>query len=43
MDHRILELIATVMDACAGPPGRGPGQPPAETVRVLATLGRFLR
>ena len=43
MDHRILDLIATVMDACAGPPGRGPGHPPAETVRVLATLRRFLR
>ena len=44
MDRRILELIATVMDACAGPPsGRGPGHPPAETVRVLATLRRFLR
>ena len=43
MDRRILDLIATVMDACAGPPGRGPGHPPAETVRVLATLHQFLR
>lgn len=43
MDRRILDLIATVMDACAGPPGRGPGHPPAETVRVLATLRQFLR
>jgi transposase len=43
MDHRIVDLIATVMEACAGPPGRGPGHPPAETVRVLATLRRFLR
>lgn len=43
MDRRILDLIATVMDACAGPPGRGPGHPPAETIRVLATLHRFLR
>jgi hypothetical protein len=43
MGRRILELIATVMDACAGPPGRGPGHPPAATVRVLATLRRFLR
>jgi transposase len=43
MDHRVLELIATVMDACAGPPSRGPGRPPAETIRVLATLRRFLR
>ncbi len=44
MDRRILDLIATVMDACAGPPGqRGRGHPRAETVRVLATLRRFLR
>jgi transposase len=44
MEHRILDLIATVMDACAGPPGqRGRGHPRAETVRVLATLRRFLR
>ena len=44
MEHRILDLIATVMDACAGPPGqRGRGHPRAETIRVLATLRRFLR
>ena len=43
MDDRISDPIATVMDAGAGPPGRGPGHPPAETVRVLATLRRFLR
>jgi transposase len=45
MDHRILDLIATVMDACAGPPGGGRrrGHPPAETIRVLATLRQFLR
>ncbi len=44
MDHRILDLIATVMDACAGPPGRRRrGAPPAEMIRVLATLRRSLR
>jgi transposase len=44
MDHRILDLIATVMDACTGPPGRRRrGHPPARTIRVLATLRQFLR
>ena len=44
MDRRTLDLIATVMDACAGPPPeRGRGRPPAETIRVLATLRQFLR
>ena len=45
MDRRTLDLIATVMDACSGEraSGRGRGHPPAETVRVLATLRRFRR
>jgi transposase len=45
MDHRTLDLIATVMDACrgAGTSGRKRGHPPAATVRVLATLRQFLR
>lgn len=43
MDPGILRLIATVMDCCGRPRGGGPGRPPAETVRVLATLRRFLR
>jgi transposase len=45
MDHRTLDLIATVMDACHGERARGQGRghPPAETVRVLATLRQFLR
>jgi transposase len=45
MDHRTLDLIATVMDACRDEraSGRGRGHPPAETVRVLATLRQFLR
>jgi transposase len=45
MDRRTLDLIATVMDACLGErtSGRGRGHPPADTVRVLATLRQFLR
>jgi transposase len=44
MEHRILDLIATVMDACAGPPGRRRrGHPPAALVRVLAAWRRFVR
>ena len=43
MDFRLLHLIATVIDAFDQPPSRGPGHPPSETVRVVATLRRFLR
>jgi transposase len=43
MDYRILDLIATVMAACTGPPDRRRGRPPAALVRVLATLRHFLR
>ena len=43
LDVRILDLIATVIERCEGPSEPGPGHPPAETVRVLATLRRFLR
>ena len=43
MDFRLLHLIATVIDACDRPPDRGPGHPPTETIRVVATLRRFLR
>ena len=43
LDLRILDLIATVIERLEGPRGSGPGHPPAETVRVLATLRRFLR
>src|SRR3954468_19312322 len=43
LDVRILDLIATVIERCEGPGEPGPGHPPAETVRVLATLHRFLR
>ena len=39
----MLDLIATVIACCEGPREPGPGHPPAETVRVLATLRRFLR
>ena len=43
MDFRLLHLIATVIDACDQPPIRGPGHPPSDTIRVVATLRRFLR
>ena len=45
MEHRTLDLIATVMDACRGErtSSQGRGHPPADTVRVLATLRQFLR
>ncbi len=43
MDSRILRLIATVIDDCGPPREGGRGHPPAETVRVLATVRRFLR
>jgi transposase len=43
LDVRILRLIATVIDYCEPQREGGRGHPPAETVRVLATLRRFLR
>lgn len=43
MDVRILRLIATVIDYCDPPREGSPGHPPAETIRVLRTLRRFLR
>ena len=43
MERRILDLIATMIEHCQGPSEPGPGHPPAETVRVLATLRRFVR
>src|SRR4051794_41916168 len=43
VDRRILDLVATVIERCEVPGEPGPGHPPAETVRVLATLRRFLR
>jgi hypothetical protein len=39
----MLDLIATVICCCERPREAGPGHPPIETVRVLATLRRFLR
>ena len=35
--------VAAAVDACDRPPERGPGHPPTETIRVVATLHRFLR
>jgi len=43
LDFRLLNLIATVIEACEYPRSGGRGHPPAATVRVLATLRRFLR
>ena len=43
MDIRLLRLIATVIEVCDPPREGAPGHPPADTVRVLATLRRFLR
>jgi len=43
LDIRTLGLIATVIERCEGPGEPGPGHPPAETVRVRATLRQFLR
>src|SRR5436309_3606371 len=43
LDVRLLDLIATVIERCEGTREPGPGHPPVATVRVLATLRRFLR
>jgi transposase len=43
MDSRILNLIALVIEDCERPREPVRGHPPAETVRVLATLRQFLR
>ena len=43
LDFRLFHLIATVIEACDQRPSRGPGHPPTETIRVVATLRRFLR
>lgn len=43
MNTSMLDLIAKVMELCEAPRASGPGHPSTETVRVLATLRRFLR
>ena len=43
LNESILELIARVIEWCEPTRDDGPGHPPTETVRVLATLRRFLR
>ena len=43
MDFRLLDLIAQVIACCEPPPAVGPGHPRSATVRVVATLRRFLR
>src|SRR4051812_21575814 len=42
-DRRIFDLVATVIERCGVRGEPGPGPPPGETVRVLATLRRFPR
>jgi transposase len=43
LDFRRLDLIADLIVACEPPPNGRPGHPRSATVRVLATLRRFLR
>jgi hypothetical protein len=43
VDVRLLDLIARVIACCEPPSTDGPGQPRSATVRVVATLRRFLR
>jgi hypothetical protein len=43
LNFRLLDLIAQLIVACEPPPNGGPGHPRSATVRVLATLRRFLR
>jgi hypothetical protein len=43
MEFRILAMIATVIEFCAGAVDRRRGHPLTATVRVLATLRQFLR
>jgi len=43
LNESILELIARVIEWCKPTREHGPGHSPTETVRVLATLRRFLR
>jgi transposase len=43
LDFKLFHLIATVIDACDQQPSPGPGHPPTETIRVVATRRRFLR
>jgi hypothetical protein len=43
LDFKILELIAQLVLACEPPQDGGPSHPRSVTVRVLATLHRFLR
>lgn len=43
MEFRILAMLATALDFCAGPVETRRGHPPAATIRVLTTLRQFLR
>jgi transposase len=43
LDFRLLDLISQVIACCEPPPAVGPGHPRSATLRVVATLRRFLR
>jgi transposase len=43
LDGKTLDMIATVIECCEESRGAQVGHPPAETVRVLGSLRRFLR
>jgi hypothetical protein len=43
LNFRLLDLIVQLIVACESAPKGGPGHPCSATVRVLATLRRFLR
>jgi transposase len=43
LDTRLLAMIATLIECVEQPRPVAPGHPPAQTIRVLATLRQFLR
>jgi hypothetical protein len=43
VDFRLLDLISHLIECCEPHPTGDPGHPRGTTVRVLATLRRFLR
>ncbi len=43
LNESVLELVARMVGWCEPPRADGAGHPPAGTMRVLATLRRFLR
>jgi transposase len=43
LDFRLLDLISQLIESCDPRPASGPGHPRSATVRVVATLRKFLR